>query len=289
MSRIFVLSLVVGMVLFVWPSNTTAQELAFPQVERWKLAQEETVYNPNNLFDVIDGAADLFLEYDFVDLHIGRYTKDELEIKVELYNHGSAVDAFGIYSQERFADYHFIDLGVQAYLEKGALNFLAGVYYVKISTIQEGSDAQDAMMLIAKAVEKHLKQGKVWPVMLAAFPAEKKKAYSEQYVAKNFLGYSPLNRAFVAGYDDGSPFKAFAIKFATPEEAHKAMASFVKALPKNAVRKETGRKQKIQDPNNGQVEVVLKGSYMYGVVGPEAGRSHDTFLDEFSRKLLSLK
>ncbi|MCX6142709.1 MAG: hypothetical protein NTZ35_05765 [Ignavibacteriales bacterium] len=287
--RILALSLIAVMIMFARPQKVAAQELAFPQVEGWRLAQEETVYNPNNLFDVIDGAADLYLEYDFVDLHIGRYAKDELEIKVEIYKHGSSVDAFGIFSQERFADYHFIDLGVQGYLEKGALNFLSGVYYIKISTIQEGSGAQDAMLLIARAVEKHLQQNKAWPKMLAAFPVEKKKAYSEQYVAKSFLGYSPLNCVFVASYDEGSSFKAYVIKFATPQDALKTLASFENALPANANRKEIGGKQEIQDPNNGLIELVQKGNYIFGVVSTEVGRNHDTFLNELEKKLLSVK
>ena len=198
-------------------------------------------------------------------------------------------DIVNIFSQERFADYRFIDLGVQGYFEKGALNFLSGVYYVKISTIQEGSAAQDGMLLIAKAVEKNLQQGDAWPAMLAAFPAGKKKAYSEQYVAKSFLGYSPLNGAFVASYDDCSSFKAFVINFVTPGEAIKTLDSFIKALPKNAARRETIGKQEIQDPNNGRVEVVLKGNYVFGVVSSEAGKSHDAFLDEFGKKLSSLK
>jgi hypothetical protein len=287
--RILALSFIALMILFARPQKVAAQELGFPDVDGWRIAQQETVYNPNNLFDVIDGAADLFLEYDFVDLHIGRYAKDELEIKVEIYKHGSSVDAFGIFSQERFADYHFIDLGVQGYLEKGALNFLAGVYYVKISTIQEGPAAQKGMLLIAKAVEKHLKQSKAWPAMLTVFPAEKKKAYSEQYIAKNFLGYSPLNCVFVASYDAGSAFKAFVIKFGTPKDALKTLASFENALPQNATRKEIGGKQEIQDPNNGLIEVIQKGNYIFGVVGSEAETSHDTFLTEFEKKLASVQ
>jgi hypothetical protein len=287
--RILALSIIAVMVSFAWPQKVTAQELTFPEVDGWRLEQEEKVYNPNNLFDVIDGAADLFLEYDFADLHIGRYTKNELEIKVEIYKHGSSVDAFGIFSQERFADYHFINLGVQGYLEKGALNFLAGIYYVKTSTIQEGPAAQEGMLLIAKAVEKHLKQSNSWPAMLTAFPVEKKRAYSEQYVAKSFLGYSSLNSVFVAGYDEDSSFKAFVIKFETPKDALNTLASFENALPKDAKRKEIGGKHEIQDPNNGQIEIVQNGGYIFGVVSSEVGRSHDNFLNEFEKKLSPIK
>jgi hypothetical protein len=289
MTRIFLVSAVAILAFFARPQNTTAQAVVFPQIEGWKCALEESAYNPNNLFDAIDGAADLYLEYDFVDLHIGRYTKDNLEIKVELYRHGSAVDAFGIYSQERFADYHFIEIGVQGYSEKGALNFLSGIYYIKISTIQEGASAQEGMLLIAKAVEKHLHQANSLPSMLSVFPPRHKKAYSEQYVSKNFLGYSPLKAAFVASYNDDSPFKAFIIKFSTPDEALKTLANFVNALPRNATRQEIRGKQEIQDPNNGDIEVVLKSNYMLGVISPKDGKNRDSFLSEFGMRLIPLK
>jgi hypothetical protein len=289
MARIFLLSLVLVAACVIQTQNTTAQELVFPQVEGWKCAQDETVYNPNNLFDAIDGAADLYLEYDFVDLHIARYTRGDLEIKAELYKLGSTVDAFGIFSQERYPDYHFIEIGVQGYAEKGALNFLSGIYYVKISTIEEGASAQEGMLLIAKAVEKHLHQVRTLPATIAFFPARNKKAYSEQFVAKNFLGYSPLNAAFVASYDDGSSFKAFFIKLSTPDDAFKTLTSFIKALPKNATRREIQGKQEIQDPNNGQIEVVLKSNYLLGVISAQAGKSHDLFLREFGMRLIPLK
>lgn len=274
---------------FFHPPIVRGQTLAFPHVEGWSLTQDETVYNPNNLFDVIDGAADLFLEYDFVDLHIGRYVKGDLEIKAELYKHGTPVDAFGMYSQERFADYHFVELGVQGYQEKGALNFLSGLYYVKISTIQEGSSAQDAMLLIAKAVEKHLQQSKSLPSTLQAFPTDKRKPYSEQYVAKSFLGYSPLNRVFVAGYEKPDLFKAFVIVCGSPQSAHATLADLEKALPKTAHYAKAGVKTVIRDPNSGVIEVLLQGKYMFGAVSQDAGQNHDEFLGEFAKRLSAMK
>jgi hypothetical protein len=274
---------------FVHPQTLRGQTLAFPKVDGWSLAQDETVYTPNNLFDVIDGAADLFLEYEFVDLHIGRYVKGDIEIKAELYKHGTSVDAFGMYSQERFADYHFIDLGVQGYQEKGALNFLSGSFYVKISTIQEGTPAQDAMLLIAKAVEKHLQQAKSFPSTLSAFPTEKKKPYSEQYVAKSFLGYGPLNRVYVAGYEGKELLRAFAIVFETPQNAITTLADLEKSLPKTAQLTKAGIKTVVSDPNNGTIEVLLQGKCMFGVVSQVAGQNHDRFLEEFGKKLSAIK
>jgi hypothetical protein len=281
---LFVFTVVVCLFL---PRTSAAQEKLFPSVEGWKLSQEETSYTPNNLFDVIDGAADLFLEYNFIDLHIGRYTRGELDIKVELYRHATSVDAFGIYSQERFADYHFIEIGVQGYLEKGALNFLAGTYYVKISTIQESENAQSGMQQLAKAVEKHLHQGTSLPGILATFPAENRKPYTEQYIARSFLGYSPLNSVFVASYDDGTPFRMFVIRLKTPEQASKTLKDLDKALPASAAKSGEGAERSIADPNNGAVRIVLKGSYLLGVVSTEAVNKRGALLEAFCKRLSS--
>jgi hypothetical protein len=271
------------------PRTSAAQENQFPSVEGWKLFLEETAYTPNNLFEVIDGAADLFLEYNFVDLHIGRYTQGELDIKVELYRHATDVDAFGMYSQERFADYHFIEIGVQGYLEKGTLNFLAGRYYVKLSTIQEGENAQSVMQQLAKAVEMHLHQGTSLPGILAAFPTENKRPFTEQYIAKSFLGYSPLNGVFVTSYDDGAPYRLFVIRLKTPEEALTTLKDLDKALPASATRSGEGAERSIADPNNGGVMIVLKGSNLLGIVSTEAVNKRGAVLEVFGKRLSSLR
>ena len=258
---------------------------SFPQISGWKLTVEGTVYTPNNLWDVIDGAADLFLEYDFVDLHIARYQQTaDLEIKVELYRHKSTVDAFGMYSQERYPDYHFIDLGTQGYVEKGALNFLCGEYYVKISTVQSEQPAQEGLATIAAALEKHLKRVKSWPGLIAAFPSHGKQANTEQYVAKNFLGYSFFNGAFTASYNDSSALKAFIIRMESADAARKTIDTYLAPMPKEGISKTASGDFHVRDPHNGVVVFVLKQNVIYGVLGAEDAAS-ESLLTELGRSL----
>jgi len=109
----------------------------FPRFPGWTFSPSETVYVPDNLWDLIDGAADVYLEYNFVDLHLGTYAKGEnTEIRVEIYRHATPADAFGMYAQERNPKHSFMSIGVQAYREEGILNFLTGTYYVKITTVR---------------------------------------------------------------------------------------------------------------------------------------------------------
>ena len=276
-----------AVLLLVCCSFTGAQtrESLYPEVKGWKLTIEENVYTPNNLWDVIDGAADLFLEYNFVDLHIARYQKSaDLEIKVELYRHKSAVDAFGMYSQERYPDYHFIDLGTQGYVEKGTVNFLCGEYYIKISTVQSEKAAQDGLMTIGGSLEKRLKRMKSWPSLIAAFPTKGKQANTEQYVARNFLGYSFFNSVFTASYNDGAALKAFIMRLQSPDEASKTIETYLATLPQEGKSKTEGGRFRVRDPHNGIITFILNQNNIYGVIGAE-DKISETLLTELGRRL----
>jgi hypothetical protein len=286
----FVSCLLVCTLLFNSTSEADSPKSIFPEIQGWTLTTEKTVYTPDNLWDVIDGAADLFLEYDFVDLRIGRYQKStEMEIKVELYRHKTPVDAFGIYSQERYTDYHFIDIGVQGYIEKGALNFLTGSYYVKISTLQSGTQAQDALLMIAMKLQEHLQQDSSWPSLLRAFPSKEKQPNSEQYIGKNFLGYGFLNGAYVASYDGGNPFKAFVMRWDTPEKAKQAVVEYLKALPSDSVTVGKAGRYQAKDPHNGNVDFVLDGQFLYGVYGGDGRKAYEGYLTSLGSRLSSVR
>jgi hypothetical protein len=279
---IALLSLPIGMIF----ADGCLADSALPEISGWKLTVEEKIYTPENLWDVIDGAADLFLEYSFVDLHIGRYQQSpDLEVKAEVYRHKSAVDAFGMYSQERYPDYHFIELGVQGYLEKGSLNFLSGPYYVKISTIQSGQIAQDGMLRVAKEICRHLNQDNGKPQPLGVFPTEGKQANTEQYVARNFLGYSFFNSAFVANYGEGGELKAFVMQMETAEKAQGTITEYLKSLTKSGSVKDEGGIFDIQDPHNGRVEVAVRKNFVFGVVGSGGEKNHRSFLKQLENRL----
>ena len=267
-------------------SLSWGQESLFPQIPNWKITQDDPVYNANNLWDIIDGAADLFLEYDFVDLHIARYISvDSIEVKVELYRHGSDVNAFGMYSQERDTEYNFIQLGVQGYLQQGVLNFLTGSYYIKLSTYQTGSKAQEAMLTIGRMLAGHLKQNNTMAKLFQVFPAEKKLANTEQYVARNFLGYSFLNSVYVAMYKDSSSFKIFVIESATPEKANAMLAEYLNAVPKEIVTRLTTDKYQIRDPHNGIIGLQVFDRYLCGIANCINPNTQDQYLKEVTANL----
>jgi hypothetical protein len=239
----------------------------FPIVAGWKLAPPpgDSVYTPDNLWDIIDGAAELFLSYGFVDLHIMEYTDTAgTDVRVELYRHASRANAFGIYSQERNPGYNFIGIGTQGYAEEKVLNFLSGVYYVKISSHREGKAGIDGMSLIGRRVAEHLQQGPGWPAMLTVLPAEKRLPNTESYIAENFLGYKVFHSAFTARYEGG--LTLFIMDLGSASRARGAADAYMKAIGRQQELAE-GEITDIPDPHNGSIAMLIEGRTIIGAFG----------------------
>ena len=239
----------------------------FPIVAGWKIAPPpgDSVYTRDNLWDIIDGAAELFLSYGFADLHIMEYTDTAgTDVRVELYRHSSRANAFGIYSQERNPGYNFIELGTQGYVEEKVLNFLCGVYYVKISSHREGQAGIDGMSMIGHQVAEHLHQEPGWPAMLTVLPAERRLPNTESYIAENFLGYSVFHTAFTARYEGG--FTLFIMDLESASRARGLAEAYMKAVGRQQELTE-GEITEIPDPHNGSVAMLLKGRTISGAFG----------------------
>lgn len=262
------------------------QDNLFPQISGWNLTVEDKVYDSNNLWDIIDGAADLFLEYGFTDLHVAHFVYSaNAEVKVELYRHNSPINSFGMYSQERDPAYNFIDAGVQGYLQQGVLNFLDGVYYIKLSTYQKGNEGQEALLFIAKKLHEHLKQDNSFPKTLSYFPQNRKMKNREQYVAQNFLGYSFFNSVFTAIYDSSAEYKGFIYEAASPGQVQELFSRYIKAAKGQSTPKEINDRYEINDVNNGLIVIAIYQRFLFGLVNCSSNQFSDEYFKELKANL----
>lgn len=244
----------------------TGKGSIFPEIPHWKLSIGETVYTPGNLWDIIDGAADSYLSYDFEDLHLADYSRGGVIVHVELYRHGSQENAFGIYSSERSPDYRFINLGTEGYTGQGILNFLSGIYYVKIYSTSGETHLQESLLQIAREVERALDQDRKWPVELDFFPAPGKLPRTERYIARDFLGFDFLHSAFTASYYHGEEFQLFLIHGKEPGEIKDMLEKYI-AFTGQQVDLAAEGSFVIRDPYNGDILVGVRGNRLCGVLG----------------------
>jgi len=262
---------IVTIFLIVGIGQVFGQESPFPQISGWKINLNDQVYDSNNLWDIIDGAADLFLEYAFINLHTAYYVNaDSLEIKVEIYRHNTSLDAFGIYSQERDPKYNYIKIGSQGYLQSGILNFLTGCYYIKMSSYKQGEEAKKALLLIAKRIEEQ-------------FPKEDRLINTEQYIASNFLGYSFLKSVSTALYkfENNTPFKVFVIEAESSVKAKLILEEYFNKLTKENILVVSKDYYELNDVNSGQISITLQNKYLYGIVNCPNKNIRNDLLQKF--------
>jgi hypothetical protein len=274
MSKTFIYKWVIltGLYFFTTCSAAMSRDARdmFPKLEGWDLNIGDKVYVPENLFDIINGAADGYLSYDFQKLYTAEYFNDnEKQIRVYIFMHSNPVNAFGIYSQERHPDYEFNETGAQGFESAGSYYFLTGNYYIQITTHHEGLD--DTLEELAQLMNEKLDQDNRLPAELELFPGRGKIAASEKYVANNFLGYSYLHSAFIADYEQGGEsFNIFIISPQNEQQTEKMLNEYLDFV-KFPERKRTQSKYIIEDPYNGTIHLIRTGKYIGGIMGGNKG------------------
>ncbi len=102
----------------------------------WTAAEPARTFGPANLYEEIDGEAELFLPYGFQDLTVGFLRpagNETAEIRLEIFRHATQRDAFGIFSQHRFPGQEATRVGTsEAIVSATSLDFFQGTRFVRI-------------------------------------------------------------------------------------------------------------------------------------------------------------
>jgi hypothetical protein len=261
------LSCALGFVLLLRAPALEGKTFDFTEMSGWKRDGKTQVFSPQTLYEYINGAADLYLAYEFQDLQVAEYRGEKKAgVTVEVYRHKDPTQAFGIYSQERLANARFLGIGAQGYHEPNVLNFLTGPYYVKINGFNTGEDDEKVLVPFAKKVEEILGEKTSLPRILSSFPQEGKKKNSEKFISKNFLGYSFFHSGYTADYEvSGKKFKVFVIEGENQEDCRAMMEKYLKQTG-NEGRKPSEGTYRIKDNYHGEVDLFWKGKSIWGIV-----------------------
>jgi len=272
--------------MFLWISISEAKEFSFPEVTGWKQSGEVETFIPKNLYEYINGAADLYLTYDFEELKVAEYQNEKkASVTVDVYRQKTPLHAFGVYSQERLSGAKFLDIGVQGYYEKGFLNFLTGPYYVKISAVNTGSEDQDVLIAFAKKVAENLGPKGSFPSILSFFPPEGKKRNSEMFIAKNLLGYAFFQSGFTADYElQGKKFKLFVIEREKKDECKAMIEKYLQTI-KNLRKEVTEGRYALSDPHHGEIDLQWRGRYICGILNLNEPSLRLKYLKLFEERL----
>ncbi|MBU8921356.1 MAG: hypothetical protein KOO63_06005 [Bacteroidales bacterium] len=260
------------------PAEEQAAEGLLPasgQLEGWARDGDVISYLPDNLWEYINGSAESFLMYDFRQVVAMHYLDpSEREIKVEIYDHGSPLMTFGIYSMLRSPDAEYLEIGCEAFGDEYTLHFWKDRFYVKVYSYSEGPGMKEAMKTFAAEIAKTIKGFGGEPSEVALFPKEDLVKKSITYMTTGVMSSSKLPPAFVARYErDSVKGKVYLFTSPDADEAAGLISSYAEMIGTGVEKAELSGVSCLmvdgEAPYRGRVVAVQVGRWMAVVTGFE--------------------
>ncbi|MHC4912218.1 MAG: DUF6599 family protein [Planctomycetota bacterium] len=252
------------------------------------------VYNPENLYEKINGKAPLYTESGFEKLSTQRFvsTADEsLWAELYVYNMGTVKNAFSVYSVQRRAEAEPFGPMRFAYRTANALYFVHGKYYVELVGSAESAELFRAMAEVTRKIRANLTIDPNAAIgELALFPEEDFVAGSVKLYLLNAFGSEGLTDTFTARYKlDDETVAAFLSRRSDPQDAQAVAKGYYEFLINNgATPAQTAKKileGKIVD-FYGTTEIVFSiGPFVIGIHEADNQQAAEQLAERLLRKL----
>ena len=241
----------------------------FPHIKGWTANGSTITYKPANLWEYIDGAANLYLSYDFKLLKYKEFIKGDTIVTVEIYDMGSPINAFGIYSSERSDGTNLLKIGTEAVvLPPYHALMLKDRFYVKV-VIQQGELDQKTGEGILKDVGIFLPGKSEFPPELKLLPEKERIPGTVKYITGGYMGLSEINNLVYADYRDknGGEFRHFVLL----SNGKKGLENTLESLSsKWKSHNQEGRTILFREvPYEGLIGIIMNDKMLIGVSGVE--------------------
>jgi hypothetical protein len=138
-------------------------------IRGWKITGEDRVYDRGTLFDYMNGGAEVYLAFDFRRVRVNRFKRpDGIEMTLDIYEMGSAPEAFGIFSCD--PEDEEVGIGQGSRYGFGLLRFWKGPYFVTVMADAEGEEVDRAVLELGREIDKLLGPEGPEPEMLSILP-----------------------------------------------------------------------------------------------------------------------
>jgi len=253
----------------------------------WKPMVKVEFYNPDNLYEKINGKAEQYLDYDVVGLQTVTFVNKDGKRFVDLYVYdmGEPLNAFGIFSAIRYPDEPVVDLGQGGYKSDGYF-FWKGRYYTQITLSDTGEDIDGFALKLAKDIESKQEElpAEIWGS--DKFPSKELIPNSIQYIKRKGLNLSFLNDVYTAIYEkEGNEITAFLTRKKDESEANRIFLKYQNHLNKyGTIIDETESESIIVGDVMGYYDVIFQKGEIVGGVNAVDNRK---IAEEVSQELLS--
>ena len=266
-----------------------------PGINGLLMAGEHYSYSPENLYNYINGAADLFISYGFLNLVGAEYTagpdkKDYLT--ADIYDMGNKLNAFGVFQSKRNPESTPFKIGSGAFGGENYIFFYKDRFYIEIQGNPSNAQAKDSSMEMAKKLESRIPGESSPPSELNYLPDTGNKIPgSERYITGGILGHAFLDKGLLCEYKlDGETVKAFITFYPLKEDAVKAFNHYKEFLIKSG---EPLKRHELfpengfvsQEPYHKNIIVVQDGLFVAGVADLSRAQKGEALLKSIIEKI----
>jgi hypothetical protein len=275
--------------------NTEALMPSLSELDGWKFTSEPQVYIGDNLFSLIDGGADLYLEYGFTQVVSAQYADPSLNnIQVEIYEMTDASSAYGIFSITQQTLEWVKQFGKLSTVNQDYISFWKSKYYVILSWSSKQHLDEPKMARLANLIGQKIPDVGNYPDLLQAFQDDNissKVIYLKGNLAlSNFYYFDykdvfKIQEALAYSLDN---YKKIIIKYPDQEKAIETLSVSRQSMSNN--KRFTDVATAFQGfscrDNKGNLILIRQiKNYAVILVALDNSVSLETYMDEITRKI----
>ena len=258
-------------------------------LEGWRIVEGPTSYTPDTLWEYLDGGAPRYEAYGFERMIHSRYQlgNDSLaSVTADVYDMGSELGAFGIYSSIRSPDATFHSWGAEGYRFGTVVAAWKGRVFAHVAADDERPELIEMMQLLAAHVCDEVTGPVTPPTILQHLPPEDLVPHSERYEATDLLGHAALEGGVLATYEiDGRRGELFFSELESEAAAQRALEAFRSEKERWAEVADAPAGFRFQEPGSGSGTVLRSGRFVIGVHGDLSFEAQAELLKRLAERL----
>lgn len=162
------------------------------EINGWEAKEKDKLYDPETIFDYIDGAGEVYRSYNFLLLLARRFSKSgQPDIVADLFEMASSKDAFGVFTHDLEGEEAGVGRG--STYKGGLLSFWKGRFFVSLYAEEETQDAKEALFKLGERVASSIEEKGEEPDIITLLPeealVEKSVHYFHNHMILNYHFY----------------------------------------------------------------------------------------------------
>jgi hypothetical protein len=227
-------------------------------VAGWKQQGSARRFTADNLFEYLNGNAEGYLLYGFVQLQGVTCQSGGESILIDVFEMADAESAYGVFTANLDPRLPVEKVGMGGQITPRRALFCKDKYYLELAAKPEKGQTA-ALEAFVREAEKRIAGRSTPPAELSWFPTE--KLASVRLIPESVLGLRLLKRGYVAHYDQG---QAFVVIEESPQSAAAVLSQlrqrFGEAVPAQVAEEAF----QVDDQYLGGMCVFRKGRYLGG-------------------------